>query len=130
MTDWSFRFRLESAPGATVDGCGMVDHDITILAREQGEEDWVEVPDRQITIRVHASNLTTMLDMDAGAPKVAAYKNLLVANLDTVGEAVAGCYLMQLEALMNANALAAFEAARVDTYILSVVESYPVEFSI
>ena len=127
---WSFRFRLESAPEATTEGCGMVDHDITILAKAQGEEDWVEVPDRQITIQVHASNLTTMLDMDAGAAKVAAYKNLLMANLDTVGEAITGCYLMQLEALMDANALAAFEADRVDTYILSVVEEYPVEFSI
>ena len=128
--DWSFRFRLESAPEATVDGCGMVDHDIIILAKEDGEEDWAEVPGRDITIQVHASNLTTMLDMDSGAAKVAAYKNLLVDNLDTVGEAVTGCYLMQLEALMDANALAATEAARADTYILSVVESYPVEFSI
>ena len=130
MTDWSFRFRLESAPEATVDGRGMVDHDITILAKEDGEEDWAEVPDGQITIRVHASNLTTMLDMDAGAAKVTAYKNLLVANLDAVGEAITGRQLAQLEALMEANALAAFEADRVNTYILSVVESYPVEFSI
>ena len=127
---YDFRFRLESAPVATVDGCGMVDHDTTILAKAEGEENWIEVPDRQITIRVHASNLTTMLDMDAGAPKVSAYKNLLVANLDTVGGAIDGRQLAQLEALMEANALAAFEADRVDTYILSVVESYPVEFSI
>ena len=127
---WSFRFRLESAPEATTEGCGMVDHDITILAREDGEGEWVEVPGRQITIQVHASNLTAMLDMDSGGAKVAAYKNLLLANLGTVGEAVTGCYPMQLEALMDANALAAAEADRADTYILSVVESYPVEFSI
>ena len=127
--NYVFRYRLANSPEPTLDGSGMVNHDIFALAQEQGNGGWVVIPGRHKTVQVPASALTTVLDMPGGGTKVTAYKDALAANLNTFGEAIIGWGSEQLEALMDANDLAAYEADRADTYILSLVASYPVDFS-
>lgn len=126
--NYDFQYRLASSPQPTLDGSGMVNHDVFALAQEQGGEGWVVVPGRHKTVQVPAATLTAVLDMPGGGAKVAAYKNALADNLNTFGEAVTGWGAAQLEALMDANDLAAYEAGRANTYILSLAD-YPVDFS-
>ena len=127
--NYDFKYRLANSPEPTLDGSGMVNHDIFALAQEEGGEGWVVIPGRHKTVQVPASVLTAVLDMPGGGDKVTAYKDALAANLNTFGEAITGWGEAQLEELMDANDLAAYEAARADAYILSLVAAYPVDFS-
>ena len=126
--NYDFRYRLANSPESTLDGSGMVNHDIFALAQEEGNGGWAVIPGRHKTVQVPASVLTTVLDMPGCAAKVTAYKDALADNLNTQGQAVAGWGEAQLEELMDANDLAAYEAARADAYILSLVAAYPVDF--
>lgn len=129
MANYDYKYRLQSAPEATQDGSGMVNHDVYALAQEQGNGGWIIVPGRHKTVQVPAATLTTVLDMPSGGAKISAYKDALADNLNTQGQAIVGWNQAQLEALMDANDLAAFEAFRANDYILSLVSDYPVDFS-
>lgn len=132
MADYEKKYRLQSAPSSTLDGSGMVMHDTWAIYRLEGSSDpWVTVPGRHKTICVPADELQVVLDMSNGAAKVAAYKQALVDNLDTIPTPVTGWSAAQLEALLDANDAAATEADRANTYItVTLGESYPVDFSV
>jgi len=132
MSDYSYRYRLQSAPEARNDGSGNIDHDIYAEAREDGSEDaWVTVPGRHQTISVPADELQTVMDMPDTGAKVTAYKQALVDNLNTQPTPVTGWSLVQLEAMMDANDAATAAATAANTYItVTLSQEYPVEFTI
>jgi len=131
MADYSFRYVLQSAPAATLDGSGMVLHDIYAQAQVQGGDEWVVVPGRHKTISMPAAELATVLAMSNGAAKVTAYKQALVDNLDTTPVPVTGWGSVQLEALMDANDAAQTAASGANEYItVTLGQSYPVPFTI
>jgi len=130
--DYEFRYRLSSAPTATTDGSGCVQHDIWALARVAGsQDDFAVVPGRHKTVSVPADELAVVMAMANGAAKVAAYKQALANNVNTQPVPVTGWGTEQLEALMDANDASAAQAAAADEYItVTLGQSYPVEFSI
>lgn len=131
MSDYNFRYQLQSAPQATLDGSGCVMHDVVAQAEPQGNGGYVTIPGRHKTIAVPAAELQTVLDMSNGAAKVAAYKNTLAANLNTTPVPVTGWGSAQLEALMDANDAAAAAASGANEYItVDLGLSYPVPFTI
>jgi len=125
-----FRYRLQSAPTSTLDGSGTVAHDIWALASLDGG-DYIVVPGRHKTIMVPGDELQAVMDMDNDAAKVAAYKNVLASNLNTMNTPVTGWSLSALEQLMLANDAAANVAAEADDYIVNTLgQTYPVEFNL
>lgn len=127
---YSFKYRLTQAPSSTLDGSGMVAHDIWAIASEDGEN-WSNVPGRHKTIMVPGDELQAVMDMANGAAKVAAYKSALASNVNALGVPVIGWSLSVLEQLMMANDAAASVAAEADDYItVTLGQSYPVEFNL
>jgi hypothetical protein len=129
MADYEFKYRLENAPTATRDGSGMVKHRIIAIARVEGSADeWVEVPGRRKDIAVPGADLSAVL---AGPQVVTNYKNLLVANLNTGVEPIAGWDLVSLEAMLDANDIAEAAATEANDYItITLGLLYPVDFSL
>ncbi len=132
MTTYEFRYKLLVAPEPRTDGSGVVAHDIEAEAREAGSADtWGVVPGRHKTILTPGGDLQTVIDMAGGAAKVAAYKQLLVDNLNTVASPVTGWTTVLLQALLDANDIAAAAATGADNYItVDLGLSYPVPFVI
>jgi len=134
--DYEFKYRLQSAPAGRLDGSGCLDHDIFAVSQPVGDGGFVPVPGRHKTISVPASEITVVMDMpDATGPerqaKNAAYKDALASNLNTQPVALSGWTAAQLEEVMDANDLAAYEAGRVNEYItVTLGLTYPVDFSI
>ena len=114
MTNYNFRYSLQSAPQATLDGSGCVMHDVVAQAEPVGNGGYVTIPGRHKTIAVPASELQTVLDMSNGAAKVAAYKQALQDNINTTPTPLTGWGATQLEALMDANDAAAAAASGAD----------------
>jgi len=80
---------------------------------------------------VPGDKLQAVMDMDNDAAKVAAYKNVLASNLNTMNTPVTGWSLSALEQLMLANDAAANVAAEADDYIVNTLgQTYPVEFNL
>ena len=138
MSDYFFKYRLQSIPEPRVNGSGNVAHDIFAISEPQDNGGWVVMPGYHQTVLIAASDLTTMNDMpdSTGGEKTAkntAYKNLIFAGLETSpapAEPVAWDGV-SLEAYMDANDLAAFEADRVNTYVtVTLGLSYPVDFAL
>lgn len=135
MADYDFKYRLQSTPEPTLDGSGMIRHDIFAVAQEQGNGGWSVVPGRHKTFLVPSSELKTVMDMpdSDGAEKQAkntSYKDALASNVDTQGVGIVGWSSADLENLMDANDAAALEASRADTYITVTLSlSYPVDFN-
>ena len=129
MADYEFKYRLQSAPAPTLDGSGVVQHDIWAITREEGSGDeWAIVPGRHKTISVPAAEVQAAL---ADASPVPAYKDALVSNLNTQPVPIGGWDPVSLEALMDANDAAAAAAGAADDYItVTLGLSYPVDFSI
>lgn len=130
MADYEKKYRLQSAPSSTLDGSGCVLHDMWVDYRLEGSSDpWVPVPGRHKSVAVPSDELKTVLDMPNGGAKVAAYKAVLAANLDTFPNPITGWSDVQVEALLDANDAAATEADRANTYItVDLGLPYPVRF--
>ena len=125
---YTFKYRLQSAPQGRLDGSGMLDHDTWAIASEDGG-DWQLVPGRHKTVCVPAEEIAAALSEPTTPERVAAYKQALADNLETVPVAVEGWAIPQLAALMEANDLAAATASAADDFIVSVAGGYPVDFS-
>lgn len=105
---------MNQAPRATLDGSGVVIHDISAVCRVAGSNDaWIDVPGRHQDICVPVAELEEMLAQPSNNAKVAAYKAALARNLNTFPVAIQGWGFDQLETLMDANdrARAARDAA-------------------
>ena len=130
---YQFSYRLQSAPAGRLDGSGCADHDIFAMYDPNG---LVAVPGRHKTVSVPAEDITVVMDMpDATGPQKAAknqaYIDLMAANLFTQPFALEGWSPAQLQAVMDANDLAAFEANRVNEYItVTLGIAYPVDFDV
>lgn len=137
MTDYQFRYRLESASEAANDGSGACKHDIYAEFRKAGSSDeWVIVPGRHKTIVVPAAELQTVMDMPQNnatvrAVKNAAYKQALSDNLNTQADPVTGWTSAQMEAAMDANDAATVACAASDCYLIETLGlDYPIPFNI
>lgn len=137
MADYEFAFRLDSMPLAKNDGSGVVQWNIWAVSREDGTADpWVSVPGRHKTIETPVSELAIVNAMpDSTGPecaaKTAAYKQLLVDNLNTVGTPISGWSAAQLEMLMDNNDTAIVAATDANSYItVRLGLSYPVTFTL
>jgi len=128
--DYTFRYRLQSAPSARNDGSGCVDHDIYAEASSDGET-WVVVPGRHATISIPASELQAAMEAGTNQQIVVAYKSALAANLQLAPQPIYGWTTAQLEALMDANDAASTAAIGADEFITDTLGlSYPVSFTI
>ena len=134
MPAYTFNYRLENAPKGRLDGSECVDHaDVWAMFNTHGLQ---PVPGRHKTVSVPAGEITPVMDMpDSTGPekqaKNQAYKNLLAANLFNQPVALSGWSEEQLQALMDANDLASYEAGRVNEYItVTLGLTYPVDFQI
>ena len=125
---YEFRYVLEQAPEARSDGSGMVAHNIHAEASLDGDN-WAVVPARSKTFNIPASELQTVMEAGNTAQIVAAYKNALIANLNTLNEPLTGWGLDQLEELMTNNAAALSAATAADAFIDGIA-NYPVSFTI
>lgn len=129
MADYSFRYRLQSAPQARSDGSGCVDHDIWAEASADGEN-WQTVPGRHKTISVPADELAAALDAGTTQQIVAAYKGVLASSLNLQPAPITGWTMVQLEALMDANDRAQEAATAAQEFITDTLGLfYPVSFA-
>ena len=125
----NFRYSLTQAPEARNDGSGCVDHQIT--AEYDDGEGWLTVPARNKTFCIPASELAVVLAMNNGAAKIAAYKQLLIDNLDTQPIPIAGWAIGQLQEMVVANKAALSAGTDANTYItVTLNQDYPVPFTI
>lgn len=134
MADYEFRYRLMGAPQARNDGSGFVDHQIVAIYREQGSGlDWNEapiVPGRNRTISLEASEIQAALAAGNNGAIASAYKDYLVTRLGFIPDPVLGWSLADLEQKMDNDDAAAQAASDADTWIMSVVGSYPATFQL
>lgn len=130
MVDYLKKYRLARAPTARNDGSGRVDHDIWAIAAAEGTQDWFIIPGRHKTVSVPADELSAALSSGTVGQKVQAYKDALVANLNTQPEPIVGWSPDQLELLLDNNDLATVAAQLAQDFILVVSPSgYPVDFN-
>jgi len=133
MSDYEFRYRLNTAPEKRTDGSGQVTHDIEVVFTEQGSGDpYAPVPDHHQTIMVPAADLLVILAMANDAAKVQAYKDLLVANRAGQAEPFDTAWIVaQMEVFMDENDQSALAAIEADAYItMDLGQTYPVTFSL
>ena len=130
--DYIFRYRLNSAPQARLDGSAQVAHDIEAVWQEVDDGDtWTPVPGHHKTVLVPGAELSAALESGTNSEKVAAYKSLLVEHhADGPMPLVTNWNLTLLEQFMDQNDVSAAAAAAGDEFILSVAGSYPVTFSL
>ena len=122
--EFQTRYSLTEEPAAS---SAYVAHNLTTQYSADGEE-WTD--DRDILVYVPAADLETVLVMNNGAAKVAAYKQLLKDNRNTKPEA---SFSVADGAIQDrANSLARAEAAAdgAGEYITSVGGDYPVNFTL
>ncbi len=131
MADYDKRYALLSPPLPRNDGSGMVAHNIEAQASVSGAGVWSTIPGRHKTIVVPAANLSALLSVGSNSAKVAAYKELLVANLNTRPVAITGWDPDSLEALLDANDTSNVAAGEADLFIrVTLGLEYPVPFTI
>ena len=130
--DFVFRYRLNSAPAATLDGSAQVAHDIDAVYQVEGEPDgWTPVPGHHKTVLVPGAELSSALESGTNSQKVAAYKDLLVEYRNDQAEPLnTNWNLTLLEQFMDQNDVAIEAAETANTFILQVAGSYPVTFSL
>lgn len=134
MADYDFRYRLNRAPSACLDGSGQVAHDIEAVWQLEGDGDsWTAVPGHHKTILVPGADLSDALAGGTANQKVRAYKNLLVQHRDDQAQPLnTGWNLELLEEFMDQNDASAAAVGVADAFILSVAPGgvYPVTFSL
>ena len=133
MTDYTFSYRLQSAPSARTDGSGDIDHDIwAMVSRDSGDK----TPELHKTVSVPSSDVKTVMDMPDGTSqekqaKNTAYKNLLKTYRDRIPMPISGWSDAQLLERVENNDFSSEQATRVNTYItVTLGQSYPVDFNL
>jgi hypothetical protein len=136
MSQYDFKYRIQSAPQAAINGSGMVMFDVFAVARITGSGDpFSEVPGYHKTAPVSSIDLKICNDMpDSTQPqrtaKNTAIKNLLAAALGT------GTYnipptlwdIGTLQAYMDANDSAVLETSRLNDYVTNVLHvTFPLD---
>jgi len=125
-----FRYSLHSAPEASQDGSGVVQHDIS-AQYNQDNAGWLDVPGRHKTISIPFAEVDAALGAGTNPQVVAAYKQALVDNIDTQPVPVNGWASAQLTALIEANNGASASAADVNDFVtVTLGLSYPVPFTL
>jgi len=123
---YNVRYRVDAIEART-DGSGMVEHDIWAEAALEGTEEWQTVPGNHKGILVPYDEVQAALGAGTAQQIVAAYKNALVANLNTPAAPIVGWTAEQISAKMEANALAAAAREAVLTFLPS---GLPVRFTL
>lgn len=129
---YSFKYRINSAPVASQDGSGCIQHDIEAMVSNDGGLTFAPVPGRHKTICVPASQVAAVLAMPANPAnaKVSAYKNMLAANLETQPVPIDGWSTGNLTDLVTANDAAATACIGIDAYIVGTLhQTYPILFA-
>ena len=123
--DYTFRYKLQTAPEYRNDGSGMVMHDIySEVSRDDGET-WEAIPGRHKSIVCPASEVSVAVG------NVAQYKQMLVNNIKTSPVPILGWNTTDLRELMIANDAAKSAAEAANTWItVTLGLSYPVTFTI
>ena len=131
MADYDFKYRLQSAPQARLDGSGCVMHDIYAISQEQGNGGYSIVPGRHKSIAIPAHVIDSALAQPTNPERIAAYKDALVSYLDYQPTPIYGWSAVQLEALMDANDAAQAAAQAVNEFVtVTLGLSYPVDFAL
>ncbi len=127
---YTFKYRLQSVPIASVDGSGCVNHDIWAIFSEDGDT-WLVMPARHKTISIPFAEIDAALSQPTNPQKVTAYKDALIANLNTTPLPVVGWTADQLLTFMETNDSAAITADAANTFLtVTLGYSYPIDFSL
>ena len=143
---YTFRYSLISRPLGRSDGYG-IDHDIMAYSSDDEGETWIPVPGGHRTVVVPTDELKAVMDMPNGGAKVAAYKQVLVANRNTPPVPIDAPQLTDFDLaafqvflplwtayileLGDAQDAATIEADRANDYItVTLGQSYPLSFSL
>ena len=130
-----FRYQLNRKPEARTDGSGALAHDIEAHYSEDGVDMGV-IGGRHKTIVVLGDEMQAILAMpDVTGPqrqaKNAAYKNALVANLNTQPVGVTGWSDAQMAVYLDGNKLSVEVATGANDYLTATLGlSYPIPFDI
>lgn len=134
---YTFKYELNQAPRARLDGSGLVTHAIWAVVSNDGGGTWLPVPGYRKALLVPADDLATVMAMPDGTgqerqAKVAAYKGALVDNVDTEAPApTINWSVGGMTDYMEANDAAVAAAADADELITQTMGlSYPVKFSL
>ena len=126
---YEFKYRLNSAPAAHLDGSGMVAHSITAIVSIDGGE-WEVVPARSQTFNVPADELEVVLAAGNASAVASAYKQVLAANIATQNMPLVGWSIAQLTEMLDNNAAAKAQADAANVYITETLQlSYPFSFA-
>ena len=128
--DYDIRYRLDSIQ-ATLDGSGMVIHQVVAEASIADADEWVTVPARHKGIPIPATDLQDAIAAGTNGQTVTAYKAALVANLNTGVSPLVGWDRDTIELMMNQNA----DALAAQTAALSFINddlglTLPVPFNV
>ena len=132
MADYEFRYRLNNAPEARMDGSAQVAHDIDAVYRLQGSSDpWQALPAHHKTVLLPGDELSTLLGTGTNPEKVAAYIACLVDHhADPATPLNTNWNPSLMNEFANQNDVAVAAAGEADVFILSVTAGYPVVFSL
>ncbi|NIQ81012.1 MAG: hypothetical protein GTN93_23530 [Anaerolineae bacterium] len=123
---YEFRYQLCRAPQPTMDGSGVVIHDVCAVYRVDPADPWVEVPGRHQNILVPSDVLSVALTQPTTAEKVQAYKQALADYLGEAATAITGWGIAQLTTLLDLNFAAASAASMAHDFITNTLGlSYP-----
>ncbi len=132
--NYEFRFRLKARPTITIDGSGLVKHDVDMVQRKQGGgkpwADAVVVGGRHKNIMVPHQALLDAIAMPTQQLQVAAYKEAISDNLATGTTPNNGWTMPELEDFMDDNDLVKDTVAAVTEFIeVTLGQTYPITFS-
>jgi len=119
------KYRLQSAPEATLDGSGNVAHDICGIDSENNV-----IPGRHQTVNIPEDDVDIIMAMPDGTAaekqsKNAAYKALIADNLPS------GWTNDDLQEIVDNNSQAATSAEAINDYItVTLGQEYPVDFNL
>ncbi len=132
MADYEFKYRMTDNTKATHNGGSQIQHNIKVIAREQGTSDTFEEVGLERTVFIPASNAITALGLSTPAEVRAAYKQLILDNSNSALQSMSLSSWgdTNLEAWVDANdksreAVAEFEAFLTDNTI-----TYPIDFDL
>ena len=132
MADYEFKYRMTDNTKATHNGGSQIQHNIKVIAREQGTSDTFEEVGLERTVFIPASNAITALGLSTPAEVRAAYKQLILDNSNSALQSMSLSSWgdTNLEAWVDANDLAQEAVDTFDAYLATQGWTYPLDFTL
>lgn len=127
---YTFRYQILSPAIARTDGSGAIQHEIEAMVSSDGVN-YTTVPGRHKSVCIPANQVQNALSVGTNNQKIAAYKTILVNNLNFQPDSLMGWDLTSLAALMFANDAAQVATDLFNNFItVTLNKQFPVPFSL